>query len=161
MGEGMTEPGLVIYKDDPTRRLAVVWGDDKPAHPAIIFICYNEINPPCRWHTASGIRRGTTLKELERRNGGPFEMVVWGSDVGGNVVSYRGGKLERELRAYGALALNLSPRMDSQGEYIPKLSQAEFEAVEGEKFVVSSDPVLQKLNPYVVGMTLDFPRTVK
>src|SRR5690242_14753899 len=44
VGEGITEPGLVIYKDDPTRRLAVVWNDEKPAHPATIFICYGEVD---------------------------------------------------------------------------------------------------------------------
>src|SRR6266478_2209381 len=72
IGEGMTEPGLVIYKHDPTRRLAVVWNDDKPAHPATIFICYGEVDTPCRWHTASGIANGVTLKDIERRNGRPF-----------------------------------------------------------------------------------------
>ena len=51
--------------------------------------------------------------------------------------------------------------MDSQGEYIPKLTPEESEAVLGEKFVSSSNPVLQKLNPYVGSMSLDFPRAAK
>ena len=161
VGEGMTEPGLVIYKGDPSRTLAVVWGDDQPAHPATIFICYGGTGKRCRWHTASGIGIGTTLRDLERRNGKPFEMVVWGSDVGGNVTSFDGGKLERELKSYGVLGLTLVPRMYSQGEYIPKLTPEESEAVLGEKFVSSSNPVLQKLNPYVGSMSLDFPRAAK
>ena len=159
VGEGMTEPGLVIYKSDPTRTLAVVWGDDKPAHPASVFICYDSAAARCRWHTASGIGTGTTLRDLERRNGKPFEMVVWGSDVGGNVTSFDGGKLEQELKSYGVLALNLAPHTDPQGEYIPKLTSEEAEAVLGEKIVSSSHPVLQKLNPYVASMSLEFPRS--
>lgn len=158
VGEGMVEPGLVIYKDDPTRRLEVVWNDEKPAHPATIFICRAENRQACRWHTASGIGMGTRLQELERRNGKPFEMVVWGSDVGGNVVSFDGGKLERELKAFGALRLTLVPRLDRDGGYLPKLTREEFDSVQGEKFVQSSNPVLQKLNPSVGWMTLEFPR---
>jgi hypothetical protein len=158
VGEGMMEPGLIVYPDDPMRRLAVVWNNEKPAHPATIFICYNSGVPLCRWRTASGIGTGTTLRDLERRNGGAFEMVVWGSDVGGNVVSYLGGKLERELRGYGALGLNLAPRTDGAGQYLPKLTEREFAAVRGERFVNSSDTVLQKLNPAVASMSLEFPR---
>src|SRR4051812_24964743 len=71
IGEGMTEPGLVIYKVDPARRLAVLWNDDSPPHPASIIICYGEVDRPCRWHTATGIASGVSLKELERRNGKP------------------------------------------------------------------------------------------
>jgi hypothetical protein len=158
VGEGMMEPGVIVYPDDPMRRLAVVWNDEKPAHPATIFICYNSGAPVCRWRTASGIGTGTTLRDLERRNGGAFEMVVWGSDVGGNVVSYLGGKLERELRGYGVLGLNLSPRIDGAGGYLPKLTESEALSVNGEKIVSSRDPVLQKLNPAVIAMSLEFPR---
>jgi hypothetical protein len=158
VGEGMMEPGVIVYPDDPARRLAVIWNAEKPAHPASILICYNGGAAVCRWRTASGIGMGTTLRDLERRNGGPFEMVVWGSDVGGNVVSYLGGKLERELRGYGALGLNLAPRIDGAGGYLPKLTDRELDFVQGEKIVASRDAVLQKLNPSVVGMSLEFPR---
>jgi len=160
IGEGMTEPGLVIYKNDPARRLAVIWNDEKPAHPATVFICYDALEPapPCRWHTAGGIGMGTPLKELERRNGGPFEMTGWGFDLGGNIVSFGGGNLERELRGTGALGLTLYPRTNQQGEYVPKIADEEFNAVQGDQILKSSDPILQKLNPRVIGMSLDFPR---
>jgi hypothetical protein len=158
VGEGILEPGLVIYKDDPTRRLAVVWNREQPAHPASILICYPEGGSACRWHTGSGIGLGTTLKDLERRNGKPFQMTVWGSDVGGNVVSYEGGRLERELRSLGALALTLVPLIGSDGAYLPTLTSDEMDAVTGEKFVSSRNAVLQKLDPYVAAMSLEFPR---
>lgn len=160
IGEGMTEPGLVIYKDDPARRLAVLWNDDNPAHPATIFICYGAVAPapPCRWHTANGIGAATTLRDLERRNDKPFEMTGWGFDLGGNIVSFNGGKLEKELRSFGALALTLYPQTNKEGEYVPKVTEKEFNAVQGDKILTSSDAVLQKLDPRVVGMSLEFPR---
>jgi hypothetical protein len=151
IGEGMTEPGLILYPDDPARRLAILWNDDKPvAHPATILICYESLNPPCRWHTSTGITFGTTLKDLERLNGKPFEMVVWGSDVGGNVTDYHDGALDRYL------GLTLAPRIDKEGAYLPHLTPEEFESVQGEKWLASRDLVLQKLNPYVVAMHLEF-----
>ena len=149
LGEGETEPGLVIYPDDPTRRLAITWNDQK--QPSIIFLCYQSPDPPCRWHTSTGITLGTTLKDLERLNRRPFEMVVWGSDVGGNVVDYRGGALDRQF------GLTLVPRIDKDGGYLPHLTDGEFASVQGERFVLSTDPVLQKLNPYVAVMHLTFP----
>jgi hypothetical protein len=152
IGEGMTEPGLILYAEDPARRLAILWNDDKPVgHPATIFICYEAPDPPCRWRTSTGITLGTTLKDLERLNGKPFEMVVWGSDVGGNVTDYHGGTLNRRL------GLTLVPRIDKEGNYSPHLTDEEFASVQGEKFVPSNDPVLQKLNPYVAAMHLTLP----
>lgn len=158
VGEGMTEPGLVIYRDDPARRLAVVWGSGKPAHPGTIFICYGEVDGVCRWRTGSGIGVGTTLQELERRNGRPFQMTGWGWDLGGTVVSWEGGNLEKELKGVGALVLYLAPRRKAQGEYLPKVTDEEIAAVQGDRSIRSNHPVLRKLNPHVAAMRLEFPR---
>ncbi len=166
VGEGNFEPGLVIYKNDPTRRLEVVWNRDVPAHPSYVFICPSSLgtHPPCRWRTADGIGMGTTLKELERLNGKPFKMVVWGSDVGGGVsfdsgaLSVFDGSLEREPWNRDRLFLRLEPRTDEKGNGIPKLSEEEKnEVYDGEKIVASSNPVLQKMNPYVEEVTMRFP----
>jgi hypothetical protein len=156
IGEGICQPGLVIYKDDPTRRLALVWNNNAPAHPAFVWICYEQSGAQCRWHTAGGIGFGTTLKELERRNGKPFEMTGFGWDYGGNIVSFKGGRLARELTG---LLLTLEPRIDKGGEYSPKITQEEGLAVQGDKFISSSEPVMQKLNPYVMYMRLDLDET--
>src|SRR5262249_33332195 len=108
VGEGVEEPGLVLNPSNPRRRLEITWNDDRPPHPAMIFICRSEYNEDCQWRTAQGISIGTTLRELEKLNGKPFEMVGWGSDVGGNLTSFQGGRLEEEFRG---LALNLVPKI--------------------------------------------------
>ncbi len=90
---------------------------------------------------------GSTLKELERLNGKPFRMVIWGSDVGGGVVSFDGGAL---ASFDGTLRLRLEPRTDAKGHDIPELSADEkAEVYDGERIVASSNPVLQKVNPRV------------
>jgi hypothetical protein len=155
-GEG-PESGLMIYKDDPTRRLFVVWNDEKPVLPSIIYICLGTLDAQCRWRTASGIGMRTTLQELEKLNGRAFKMVGWGSDVGGNVVSFEAGKLDQELMSSGRLLVTLDHRYAKEGGYSPLLTREESDAVEGG-FILSSHPVLQKLNPYVRIMRLEFPR---
>jgi hypothetical protein len=80
-------------------------------------------------------------------------MMGWGSDVGGNLTSFRGGALEKQL---AGLHLTLAPAIDSEGNYLPRLTAREFDEVEGEKFLLSSNPVLQKLNPRVGAMILSF-----
>jgi hypothetical protein len=158
VGEGVQEPVLALYPADPGRILEITWNNDQPPHPAMIFICRSEDNRACQWRTAQGIGIGTTLRELEKANGRPFEMVGWGSDVGGNLTSFQGGQLEKELRGpLGALTLSLTPRIDRNGDYLPRLTDREFSDVEGEKFLLSSHPVLQKLNPYVGAVSLVFP----
>jgi hypothetical protein len=156
IGEGICEPGLVIYKDDPTLRLAVVWNNNKPAHPASVWICYEQLGEKCRWHTSTGIGFGTTLKDLERRNGKPFHMTGFGFDLGGNIISFEGGKLARELTG---LLLTLGPQNDEDGEYFPKVTQDETSTVQGDKIISSNDPVMQKLNPQVIYMRLDLDNT--
>jgi|SRR5579884_1582997 len=153
VGEGVDEPGLVLYPTQPARRLEITWNSAQPPHPAMIFICPSS-NGACEWRTSRGIGIGTTLRELENLNARPFEMVGWGSDVGGNLTSFRGGRLEKELPG---LRMTLYPRTDANGEYLPRLTDREISQVDGERFLLSSNPVLQTLNPSVAGMVLVFP----
>ena len=155
IGEGSTEPGLILFNNDPTRRLAVLWNEEKPAHPGAVVICYGEVEKPCKWHTASGITRGTTLKDLERRNGKPFKLTGFGWDLGGNITSFEGGQLERELRpGEGWLGLTLGPSAVT-------LTEKEGAAIDGDKVLTSTHPVLQKSNPLVVSLTLQFAEPKK
>lgn len=154
VGEGVDEPGLVLYPSNSSRRLEITWNNSQPPHPAMVFVCRSITVTPCQWRTARGIGIGTTLRELEKLNGGPFEIVGWGSDVGGNLTSFQGGRLEKEL---AGLSLTLVPRIDGEGNYLPRLNHGEFSEVQGEKFMPSSHPVMQKLNPYVGVVILVFP----
>ncbi|MEO5923934.1 MAG: hypothetical protein ABIR70_08920 [Bryobacteraceae bacterium] len=153
-GEGNVERGLLLYNDDPARRLAVVFNNEMPPHAGFVFICYpaRVEKRKCDWKTADGIGMGTTLLELERLNRRPFTMVAWGSDVGGNVVSYEGGKLDlRNPAAELWLTLYADPGI--------KLSSQEHDSVNGrERDIPSSAPALRKLNPRVSDLRFVFAR---
>ena len=145
MGEGFEEPGVVLYPDDPSRRLEVVWRGSPPA-PAFVWICRGG-KVPCRWRTAAGVSMGTTLKELERLNWKPFKMSGCCFDYAGSVVSFEDGKLASYDQG---LRLFLNLRTDG-------LSREEIAPISGDRVISSSHPVLQKLNPRIGVMRLDFP----
>jgi hypothetical protein len=107
LGEGFSEPGLVFYSDDPSRRLEILWTKDQPRRPSFVKIMC-KIGSSCHWHTATGVGRGTRLKDLEHRNGKPFTMFGWAFDGSGRVFSYEGGNLEREF-AGRSLSLRVEP----------------------------------------------------
>jgi len=149
-GEGTEALGTVIYKNDPTRRLEILWKDDKPQNPpASIFICRGS-EKPCQWQTQSGISTGTTLLKLEELNGRPFQLTGFFWDYGGGISSWKGGKLEKELQKGGRLMLFL----DVSQEAVDKLPKADQEAITGDKLLRSDLPALRKLNPKVRAMTL-------
>jgi hypothetical protein len=145
MGEGFEEPGVVLYPDDPSRRLEVVWRGT-PSTPATVWICRGG-KVPCRWRTAAGVSMGTSLKDLERLNGKPFQMAGCCFDGGGSVSSFGDGKLASYDKG---LRLFLDLRTDG-------LTRQEADAVMGDRVILSSHPVLQKLNPRLGVMRLDFP----
>ncbi len=148
MGEGFEEPGVILYPDDPSRRLEVVWRGRPPA-PAVVWICRGG-KVPCRWRSAAGVSMGTTLKELERLNSKPFKMSGCCFDYAGSVVSFGDGKLASFVGGSGGLRLFLDVRTDG-------LTRQEADAVTGDRTISSSHTVPQKINPRVWLMRLDFP----
>jgi hypothetical protein len=60
IGEGMTEPGTMIYKRDLSRALSILWdGEGTNKHPTTVFICHGLAEGSCRWQTGDGIRAET------------------------------------------------------------------------------------------------------
>jgi hypothetical protein len=88
-GEGETETASVIFPRDKARRIEVLWRDEKARrNPAEI-----RLGVDSQWRTAQGIRRGTTLAEVEARNGRPFKLYGFGFDYGGTTLDWNGGAL--------------------------------------------------------------------
>ena len=84
VGEGETQPGTVIFPKDPERLIEILWKDpDKKTLPASAQLS----GAKSRWKTAHSISLGTSLKDLERRNGRPFKLAGFGWDYSGTVTS--------------------------------------------------------------------------
>ncbi len=69
--------------------LTFFWKDEARTQCFEILIS----NESDRWKTAEGIKVGTTLSELNRANGNPFEYAGFDWTYGGTVSNWQGGEL--------------------------------------------------------------------
>jgi hypothetical protein len=150
IGEGMTEPGTVIFPNDSTKTVDILWRDkDQRTSPRSIIIR----NEGTVWKTKEGITIGTSLKLIERLNGKPFELAGFGYDYSGTILHGNGGRIKElgvdrgTLGIQGrSLIVRLLPkhRSDVSPEY-----EKQYERVMGGKSFWSSDPAMQLLDPQV------------
>ncbi|MBN2498282.1 MAG: hypothetical protein JXR96_27065 [Deltaproteobacteria bacterium] len=157
LGEGEIEQGSVLWPDDPTRRLEILWQDrQRRCWPGRVIIR----NRARHWRTAEGIGLGTSLKQLERVNTRPFTLSGFGWDYGGTVISWQTGALDGKLKGCDPdcppdrILVRLAP-LPSR---IRALARAEHEQVLGDRSISSSHPVMRKLDPRVVGLAVLFTK---
>ncbi len=82
--------GVTIYKGKPDE-IEIGWSEDKKTEKIGIILIRTKGG---KWHTAEGIKVGTTLAELNKINGKPFLFSGFGWDFGGYINKWNGGKLE-------------------------------------------------------------------
>jgi len=145
VGEGETVPGVILFPDDSTRRLAVEWRDSLARRtPARVTVK----GAGSRWMVFPGVHIGTSMRELERLNGGPFALTGFGWDYGGMVTSWRKGRLERVWQAArGPSATRI--RFDAQ-----PTKGVSLDAVSGEDERRSDHPVMRRLDPRIVEISV-------
>lgn len=148
LGEGEFWPGTVLYPGDSLRAVEITWRDTvQRRRPWRVEIRGRK----SLWHVEGRIRLGTTLQELERLNRKPFTMSGYGWDYGGRVVDWNGGALDTMLRRNDyRLGFALFP--DSAGRETKDEGK-----ISGDRPYSSSLPALQRLNPAVWDIFLDFP----
>lgn len=157
VGEGMSEPGTVLFGEDEEKRIGIIWKNDarkdapKSVRTSVILKQHSEkhseeVTPDrSQWRGPAGIKLGTTLKELERINRRPFRLAGFGWDGSGTVVSWQKGRLESAPGCY--LMLRLTP---------PENKMAETASVTGDRIFSSSHPAMQATNPRVYQLLLSF-----
>jgi len=138
LGEGFTEKGTALFPNDPTRTLHILWNSDTGT-PSEIYL------KGTVWRTADGIGKGTSLKELEDLNGGPFTLLGFMWDYSGTVVSWNGGTLEDKLNKDGRVLLRLIPPEGTDDL-----------TVAGAREFLSAHPVMQALNPEIYSIRVEF-----
>lgn len=140
VGEGMTEPGTILFPNDPAGRIEILWSDvEARRHPHTVWISGSE----SRWHFVHGISLGMTLEKLEAINGNAFEMAGWGWDYGGTIYDWRGGVLATDLLIGQDVWIRLVVE-DWQG-----MTQADQQSILGDGAFLSSMDLARKLNPSV------------
>ena len=150
LGEGESEPGTVIFPDDPAKRVLILWSDlEKKTMPLAARID----TAGSQWKTAEGLSVGSTLKRVEELNGKPFLLYGFGWDYGGQLVDSNGGALkdlphedpEGGFRG-GALLLTFQPD-----------AGADDSEVLGDGTFSSDLPVMQTLDPKISIIIVNFP----
>lgn len=94
-GDG-SYPVLVVFPEDPHKRLELVQDADNPDAPIEEL---RVSDPASSWHDASGLHPGMTLSELVALNGAPVSFYGLGWDYGGAVQDWHGGKLANAVDA--------------------------------------------------------------
>jgi len=151
-GGDVPEAATVVYESDRSASLAVTWDRERPAS---IHICFATETGPCRWRTASGIRIGLPIRELEKINGKTFQVSGFNQERG-QVVSWRKGALEEDPNACGHLVVRLNPAAQAAGQDLSKGESDLLKQLQGDKPYASSYLPLVELNTIVSGLELQF-----
>jgi hypothetical protein len=106
LGEGETEPGAIVYPDDPSRRAYVYFVDGKPDGAISAIYVRDETS---RWRGPFDLKIGLNLLDLERLNGRAFSFLGFDWDYGGYVSNWADGTLAHALIAPGRLSVRLVP----------------------------------------------------
>lgn len=132
------DKGLVLFPDDPERRLEIWWFQPhSPIFPAMFRVS----GASSAWRTSNGIAIGSTLKLVEQLNGKPFMLVTVPNEDGKlRVSNWNGGNTSVVL----GLEFSFQGGGQRDGEF------------------ASDDPILQRVNPTVSAISTFFrvPPTV-
>lgn len=142
----------VVYGTDSSAALAITWEKERVAS---VYICFATKTGPCRWRTASGIRLGLPVPELDKVNGKGFQVSGFGQGRG-QVVSWRKGALEEDPAACGHLVVRLSPVAEAEGREMSKGESELLKQLRGDKPYSSSYMPLLELGTIVSGLEMQF-----
>jgi hypothetical protein len=142
--EGSTLDATLLFPDDPTRRLIVLWQDETArSRPAAIIV-----RDDSEWIGPGGLRLGDSIEDVETVNGAPFDVLGFGWDYGG-AASFPAGTL---ADIPGACVLSLSFDLDWNRDYGP-----EFDPIMGDQQLQSDNPQLRAAAPTVSEIIVGYP----
>lgn len=147
------EAATIVLGSDSSAALAVTWNNERVSY---VYICFQTKTGPCRWRTASGIRIGLPLRELEKLNGKAFQMAGYGFDGQGSVVSWRKGALEQDESTCGRLGVRLTPLAEIEGRPMSKDEASSMKALQGDKKFTSGYVATLGLDPVVSDLIMEF-----
>ena len=152
-GSEVPEAATVVFGNDTSAALAVTWDKERPS---AIHICFGTQTGPCKWRTASGVRIGLPLSELQKLNGKSFQLAGFASDGQGAVTSWRHGSLEEDPAGCGHLVVRLAPEAELEGRPPTRQESSLLKSLQGEKPYSSGSLAILDLNPMVSALELQF-----
>ena len=143
--EGETFRGVMLFPDDPTRR-AMLYFQDPQNLRGLSMVSVDEAGS--RWGLASGIRIGTSLADIQKRNGKPFTFTGFDWDYGGTITDWHGGKLQPADDKAVSERMQLRMPEGGSGDKPYPMGDSEFS---------SDDPRWKDLGITVGGISVGFP----
>lgn len=136
IAEGDETPGTIVFPNDETKRLEIVWRDARQRRrPEWI-----RVPAGSRWTAIAGLRGGMTLAEVEKINGRPFQLSGFDWDYGGMVGDWRGGALSK-LKG----PCRVQVQFDRTVPDAPtRAQQRAIDATSGDRELLSSSPDLRR-----------------
>jgi hypothetical protein len=144
MGEGEMATGSVLFAPDSLKRIHIIWKDAEGKRLPDMAILRGHRS---MWTFPAGVSLGTSLRELEQRNGRPFILLGFGWDMEGFVKSWDGGRLDTSLTGRVKVYLAPDPALRASPDYA---------AVQGDREYLSNSPTMERLNPAVYQIIADF-----
>lgn len=139
--EGTEFEGLVLWDDDPARRIEVLL-DDESLNERVFGIRLN--SQSTHWRLA-GLRIGDPMEKAIAANGRAFTLWGFGWDYGGYVSDFNGGKLE-SMPGGCELDLRFDLEIDIEAPT----------ALLGDRAIQSSDPQFAKAKTRVSELGLNW-----
>ena len=144
LGEGERAVATILFPEDERRRLEIIWQDPvarrSPGRATLR-------GSATAWRLPGGMSLGLSLAEVQRLNGGRFEVAGFAWDGGGIVLSWHGGRLTATLGP--AVKVFFVP--DDAAQQRP-----EFLEVQGDRPFASDLPALRALGPSVGRIVVEF-----
>jgi hypothetical protein len=150
IGEMATEPGAVVFPNDPKRRIEVLWHftAERRQPRSIIIRGASTWTIAARFPDQRRIAVGTHLGQVEAINGKPFLLNGFGWANGGYAVSWENGAIPRSVPC----------RLDMLFEPDTKVKGNALKRASGGKKFSSSDPVMRAVKPTVSSISLEWPQ---
>lgn len=142
--EGTTESAVVLYPDDPARKVVVTFWDEAKTQVADVRIGRGAV----QWSGPGNIRIGSALKAVEAANGKAFDLYGFDWDYGGYAADFKGGTLGL-MSGDCVLSLRFAPPESHTGQLTSDIV--------GDTQVASSNPNMQALQPVIVEMSVGWP----
>lgn len=140
--EGTEEKGVVLYGNDPRRKVEVYFYDADMTEVSLVLVSGDS-----QWSGPKGLHLGSSLSDVETANEKPFKLGGFDWDYGGYVTDLNHGKLAK-IKGKCTLGLRFG---------IPENGGPVADSIEGERTLVSTDPAVIAAKPVVQELSVGWP----
>ena len=143
-GEGSFETTKLFGNTD--KEVQIYWQDGKEYKQIQDVVVKGRLDENAKlknnspWISKLGLRLGMKMSEVIALNGKTFTITGIGWDLGGNVVSWEGGKLANK---------NANVRFNDYSDNMGGLKETDYNTIIGDREFDTKHPAIQKLNPTV------------